>query len=44
MIHADRVTTRIIVRPAGPGAAEQVVRNGVPQVAAVTSSQSEAQR
>ena len=44
MIHADRVTTRIIVRPAGPGAAEQVVRTGVPQVAAVTSSQSEAQR
>jgi hypothetical protein len=44
MIPADRVTTRIIVRPAGPSAAEQVVRNGVPQVAAVTSSQSEAQR
>jgi len=44
MIHADRVTTRIIVRPAGPAGGEQVARDAAPQIAAVTPHPVEARR
>jgi hypothetical protein len=44
MVHADRVTTRIIVRPAGSAGGEQVAHDTVPQIAAVTPLPREARR
>ena len=37
MVHADRATTRIIVRPPAASGGEQVASHGRPQLAAVTA-------